>query len=209
MEDGLCRDAACRVSAGSDQFSLFVLSLWSSSGIFWVQPGCRHDGASQLFGGNGKSFGWHLAGDIFLGGGGDEAIASSDYGQQVLRLVGVVREGAADLADGSIDSLFDVDEDVFTPQLAGDLLARYQLAPLLYHEHEQLQRQALEPNRAATAAELQAIIIQLEIVEADFFIRQHTTTKLPVANPLLSPAAAAGLWSASTRGASRTPPRTS
>src|SRR5260370_24157750 len=117
MEDGLYSDAACRVSAGSDQFALSVWSLWSSSGIFWVQPGCRHDGASQLFGGNGKSFGRRLAGDIFLGGGGDEAIASSDYGLQVLRLVGVVREGAADLADSSIDSLFDVDEDVFPPHL--------------------------------------------------------------------------------------------
>src|SRR5260370_31343527 len=115
MEDGLYSDAACRVSAGSDQFSLFVWSLWSASGIFWVQPGCRHDGASQLFGGNGKSFGRRLAGDIFLGGGGDEAIASSDYGLQVLRLVGVVREAAADPAHINIDSLFDIHEAVLTP----------------------------------------------------------------------------------------------
>src|SRR5580704_11744841 len=119
MEDGVCRDAACRVSACSDHFSLFVASLRSSSGIFWIQPGRRHDGASQFFRGNGKSFGWRSAGDILLGGGGDEAIASSDHGLQVLRLVGDVREGAADLADGSIDSLFDVDEDVLAPQLAG------------------------------------------------------------------------------------------
>ena len=119
--------------------------------------------------------GWRLAAGIFLGGGRDETIASSDYGLQVLRLVGIVRQGAADLADGGIDSLFDVDEHIFAPQLAGDLLAGDQLAPLLYHEHEQLQRQAFEPNRAATAAELKAAVIQLEIVETDFLIRQWTT----------------------------------
>src|SRR6202521_1898431 len=107
------RDAASRGPACSDQHSLFVSNLRSSPGIFWIQPGRGHDGASQLFGGNDKRFGWRLATGIFLGGGRDEAIAPSDYGLQVLRLVGIVRQGAADLADGGIYSLLPLDGHLF------------------------------------------------------------------------------------------------
>src|SRR5208282_4793376 len=83
--------------------------------ILWIQAGCGHDGAPQFFGGNGESFGWHLAIGILHGVGRDEAVASSDYGLQVLRLVGVVGQGAADLADGGIDSLLNVDKHIFAP----------------------------------------------------------------------------------------------
>src|SRR5258708_10415236 len=154
---------------------MFVVGVRSASGIFWIQPGRGHDGASQFFGGNGRSFGWRWATGIFCGGGRDEAIASSDYGLQVLWLVGVVRQGAADLADRGIDSLFDVDKHIFAPQLARDLLASDQLAPFFDHEHEQLQRQALEPNRAATSAELKAAVIQLEILSGASLILQCIT----------------------------------
>src|SRR5260221_11910713 len=57
------------------------------------------------------------------------------------------------------------------------MLSRDQFASLLYHEHQQLQRQAFQPNRAATAAELEATIIQLEIVETDLLIRQCRTPR--------------------------------
>jgi hypothetical protein len=153
-------------------FRLSVVSseLWSSSGIFWIQSGCGHYGASQFFGGNSESFGWRLATGFFFGVGRDEAVAPSDYGLQVVRFVGVVRQSAADFTNGGIDSLFDVDEYIFAPQLGRDLLTRDQLPPLFDQEHEQLQRQALEANRASIAAELKTAVIKLKIVETDFLI---------------------------------------
>src|SRR5580658_7459269 len=160
--------------------SVFGAGLRGSSGIFWIQPGRGHDGASQFFGGDDKSFGWHLATGIFFGGGRNEAIAPANYGLKVLRLASIVRQGTADLADGGINSLFDVDEHIFAPQLAGDLLARNQLAPLLDQKHEQLQRQALQANWVATAAELKASVIQLEIVEANLLLL-HSATPTPLA----------------------------
>src|SRR5580704_4477431 len=159
--------------------SVFAGSLRGSPGIFWIQPGRGHDGASQFFGGNDKSLGWCLATGILFGGGRDEAIAPADHGLQVLRLACIVPQDAADLADGGIDSLFDVDEYVFAPQLAGDLLARDQLPPLFDQKHEQLQRQAFQSNRSATAAELKATVIQLEIVEANLLLR-HSRTPIPL-----------------------------
>src|SRR5258708_31092492 len=108
---------------------MFVVGVRSSSGIFWIQPGRGHDGASQFFGGNGRSFGWRWATGIFFGGGRDEAIASSDYGLQVLWLVGVVRQGAADLSGRRLDSLFGVDKHILAPQLPRDLRPIAQFAP--------------------------------------------------------------------------------
>src|SRR5580698_10038456 len=134
--------------------------LSSASGIFWIQAGGSHNGATELFRGNSKCFAHCRIAGIFLGSGRDEAIAPSDHSLQVLRLVNIVCQGSANLADGGINSLFDVDEDVFAPQFVGDLLAGDQLPPLFDQEHEQLQRQALEPNRDATAAELKTTVIQ-------------------------------------------------
>jgi hypothetical protein len=42
----------------------------------------------------------------------------------------------------------------------------------LDQKHEQLQGQALQPNRDATAAELKATVIQQKIVEANLLLRQ-------------------------------------
>jgi hypothetical protein len=144
--------------------------LWGSSGIFWIEPGGGHDGASEIFGGKGEGFGWRPAIRFFGSIGSDEAVAATDNGLQALRVVGVVGEGAADLADGGIDALFDVDEYIFTPELGGDLLARYQLAAVFDQQHEQLQRQTFQANRDATAAQLKATVIQLKIFEANFFL---------------------------------------
>src|SRR5580704_12410686 len=141
-------------------------------GVFWIQAGCGHDGSSQLLGRNGKLLGWRLAGGSFFRVGRDEAIASSNHCLQVLRLAGVIGQRAANLADGGVDPLFDVDEYVLAPQGRRDFFSRDHLTALLDQEHEQLQRQSLEPNRGATMAELEATVIELELVEADFLIRQ-------------------------------------
>src|SRR5579863_4388559 len=148
--------------------------LRGASGIFRVQAGGGHDGETEVLRGNDKSFGWRCSGRFF-GGGRDEAIAPADHSLEVLRLVGIVGQGAANLADGGIDSLFDVDEDVFAPERAGDLLTRDQLPLLFNQEHKQLQRQALQLHGDATVAELKTTVIQLEVVEANRLLRHSTT----------------------------------
>jgi hypothetical protein len=65
----------------------------------------------------------------FFGIGRDEAIAPADYGLQILGFVGVVGQGAADFADGGIDSLLDVDEHVFAPQLQLEISSRVTSCP--------------------------------------------------------------------------------
>src|SRR4029077_14954331 len=80
-----------------------------------------------------------------------------------------------DLANGCIDSLFDVNEYVLAPQFTGDLLTRDQLSSLVDQEHHQLQREAFEPHRAAGTAKLKAAVIQLKFLETDFLIWQCTT----------------------------------
>src|ERR1019366_310594 len=153
--------------------------LGSSLRVLGVESGGGHDGASQIFGGNGVSSACRRAAGFFYGGGRDEAIAPSNYGLQILRLAGVVGQGTANLADSCIDPLFNIDEHIFAPQRGRDFFACDQLPPLFDEEHEQLQGQALEPNRGATAAELKTAVIQLEIVEANFLLRQCTTPRLP------------------------------
>lgn len=98
--------------------------------------------------------------EVVLGGRGDEAIAAADDGVKIVRLVGIVGESAADLANRGIDSLFDIDEHIFAaPQLGGDLAAGNQLSPVVDEKHEQLQGQALEADGNTAAAELVTAVI--------------------------------------------------
>ena len=154
--------------------SVFGGTLRSSAGIFWIQTSRGHDGASELFCGKDNFFVGHGAGGIFFGVGRDETITSAYDSLQVLRLTGIIGQGAANFADRGIDSLFDVDEYIFAPQCAGDLLARYQLSSLFDQKHQQLQRQALEAHRYTTARKLKAAVIQLEIVETNVVLRHGT-----------------------------------
>jgi hypothetical protein len=157
---------------------VFGRNLRSVPGIFGIEAGSGHDGASKVFGGKDEGLGGSGLAGIFFGGRSDEAIAAADDGQKVLGFAGIVGESAADFADGGIDALFDVDEDIFAaPQLGGDLLARDQSAAVFDQKHEQLQGQALQSNRDAMAAELKTSVIQLEIVEADLLLRHGTTPR--------------------------------
>jgi len=81
--------------------------LRGASGIFWIQAGGGHKGSTKVFWGNNECFGWCWITGFYLVGGRDEAIAPADHSLQVLRFVGIIRQSAANLADGGIDSLFD------------------------------------------------------------------------------------------------------
>jgi len=116
-----------------------------------------------------------LGGGGFVGVGCYEAIAPTYDGLEVVGFVGIVAEGSADFADSGVDSLLDVDEDIFGPEFGGDLFAGHELAALFDEEHQELQGQAFEADGRAAAVELEAGVIQLEFVKTDFLVGQVTT----------------------------------
>src|SRR3954470_12105593 len=71
-----------------------------------------------------------------LGSVGQETISSSDFGLQISGLFGIVLQSGADLANGGVDALFDINENIFAPQLIRNLLASHELALILDQEHE-------------------------------------------------------------------------
>jgi hypothetical protein len=54
---------------------------------------------------------------------GGEAVSLPDYGFYESRLLRVVAQCYADLADSSVDAVIDVEEDVLAPEAPGNLLA--------------------------------------------------------------------------------------
>jgi hypothetical protein len=94
----------------------------------------------------------------------DEAIAEAGDGLDEARVIGVVVEGVADLADRAVDAVVGVGEDALAPDLLHDLLAAHQLAGLLREKQQDLHRDALEPQRAAGAAQLPCPRVELEAI---------------------------------------------
>ena len=60
--------------------------------------------------------------------GRNETIAPPYDGLQVLGFAGVIRQGLPNFADCGIDALVHVNKHVLTPELAGDLFTRDELA---------------------------------------------------------------------------------
>src|SRR5579872_7084208 len=116
--------------------SVFRRSFRGSPWIFRIQAGGGHDGASEFFRRENEWSGRCWGAGILFGMGCDETIAPPYDSLQVLRLAGIVRQGAANFADSGIDPLFDIDEHILAPQCAGDLLARDQLPALFDQKHQ-------------------------------------------------------------------------
>src|SRR5215471_1594158 len=146
--------------------------------IVGIEPCGRHDCPPQLFGRDdtlGHRIRISVAANV-----SDETISSSYYRLEVLRLPRIVLQGHADLADRGVNSLFDVDENVFAPKGGCNLLAGHELAPVVDQKHQQLKRQPFEPHRRTIAVELKAAKIQLEFAKSHSFVGHTTTTIFPV-----------------------------
>ena len=85
---------------------------------------------------------------------------------QVARRLGVVAEVMADLADGGVDPLFEVDVRLAAPQLLLDLLARDHLAGAADEEQQQARRLMGEAEDESGAAQLPGLGVELERSEA-------------------------------------------
>lgn len=106
--------------------------------------------------------------------GRHEAVSAPDYCLQKVRLLRVIVESYADLSDRRIDTLLYVDEDVFSPQCVGNLLAENELALILDQVHQQLQWHAFQAHRDSVAIELKLPKVEFEFSEADSLVCHGT-----------------------------------
>ena len=96
---------------------------------------------------------WILAGDDPFNGS-HEAIAAAGQGLNESGIAGRVSEGLADAIDGGVHAVLVVDEGAVGPQLAGDFLARQQLAGPLQEQQEHLEGLRVQLDADALPAQL-------------------------------------------------------
>jgi hypothetical protein len=78
-----------------------------------------------------------------------------------------------DFADGSVDAVIDVHEDVLAPKLLGDLLARNQLARALEQQDKQLHRELFEAQDAVAALKPKTRDVEREVGELELLGRKY------------------------------------
>ena len=111
-----------------------------------------------------------------------ESIAFARYRVDEAGVVRVVFQGLADFADGSVDAVFGIDEDILAPETVDDFLAGDDATLALQKKDQQLHGDALEGNALAflgtsLAAQLEVGAIELKFGE--FVLRlRHTAPKL-------------------------------
>lgn len=129
-------------------------------------------GSGDRFGGRNRSGGcWSGFGRSGRGEGGDvglfgdEAVSLAGDGLDEARVVGIVAQGLADLADGSVDAVFGVDENIFAPEAVDDFLAGDDGTLLFGEQQKEFERDAFELQSAAVAPQLEAVTVELEFTE--------------------------------------------
>jgi hypothetical protein len=94
----------------SPHFWRVALALLGAPWIVGIQTSRGHDGASEFFGGKHDLFRIAITGDLR-----NEAVAFADYGPNETWLDIIIIQGDANFADGGVDALFDIDEEILTP----------------------------------------------------------------------------------------------
>jgi hypothetical protein len=111
-----------------------------------------------------------------------ESIAFARYRVDKAGVVRVILQRLADFADGGVDAVFGVDEDILAPETVDDFLAGDAATLPLQKTDQQLHGDALEGNAlaflgASLATQLEAGAIELKLSE--FVLRlRHTAAKL-------------------------------
>lgn len=95
----------------------------------------------------------------------DQTVSLALDGLDILRMVRIVAQAMAELADGGIDAVLGVDEDLSRPEPPGDFRARHQAALARGQQDQQLHGFALDAQRMAVAAQLEAAAVQLELAD--------------------------------------------
>ena len=97
----------------------------------------------------------------------DETVAFPGHGLEEAWVVGVFTENVANFANGSVDAMFGVDEDLGRPEELGNLGAGDEAAAGRGQEDEKLHRLAFEAQRRVAAAQLEALAVQIKLAELE------------------------------------------
>src|SRR6185503_7859392 len=95
---------------------------------------------------------------------GHEAIPSTGNRLNETGLLGIVLEDLADLADGAVDAVVNIEEGGLAPDPLGDLLPADQLSRLFSQEQENVQWDPLQLEQPTPAPELISRAIQLQLI---------------------------------------------
>src|SRR5436305_14905148 len=125
-----------------------------------IHTSCGHYRASHIIGGKHDLYRIVITCDL-----GNESVAFADYGPNETWLDIINIQGDTNFADGGVDALFDIDEEILTPQLGGDLLARQNVGLIVDQQHEQLHGRAFQRYGSALAEKLEARVSQFDLVE--------------------------------------------
>ena len=102
---------------------------------------------------------------------GDEAIPPARDGLDESGVIGVIPEDAAELADGPVDAVVGIEEDLLPPDPLRDLFPGDQLSSSFHQQKQQIHRDALQLEHSAGAAQLVGPRVELEILpQSDRFL---------------------------------------
>ena len=132
--------------------------------------GCRR--AQTRLGGRGDCLLLGARIPIAEGHRGGEPISSADHGFYKTRLLRVISQRRPDFADGGIDAMVNIEEDILAPEPLGDFLAGYQLATAFEQQEEQLHGEFLQPQLALAPLEPVAGLVERELAEMELLGRK-------------------------------------
>ncbi|HYU46691.1 MAG TPA: hypothetical protein VEK84_11020 [Terriglobales bacterium] len=98
---------------------------------------------------------------------GDKAISLADHCLEIARLLGMISQDLADLADRRVDPLLDVDKNISTPQFFLDFTPADELASPVYQQYQQLQWEIFQLYSRSATLQLVTIDIQREFPESE------------------------------------------
>jgi hypothetical protein len=99
------------------------------------------------------------------GDGRDETIAHARYGLDELRILRIVAEEMAELADGGVDAMFGIDEDFAGPEALRDFSAGDKLTLARGEQDQELHWLALETYRVAVVEQFEGSAVEAKIAK--------------------------------------------
>jgi len=97
----------------------------------------------------------------------NQPVAATWKGLNVLRLVGIIFQGFAQLVDGSVEPVVKVHKGVIRPKPAPEFLPRHYIAWVLQQHRQDFTRLFLQPDRESAPVEFPGLNIQFKGSDVD------------------------------------------
>ena len=106
--------------------------------------------------------------------GGGKAVPPPHHGFYETRLLWIVPQDHADLADCRVNTVINIKEDILAPEALGDLLAGYQPAAPFDQQDEQLHGEFFQAQEALPPLKPILGLVECEIAELEFLGRKSS-----------------------------------